>query len=138
MTKLNSPLPANEKERLEALLSYNILDTLSEGEYDNITKLASHICQVPIASISFIDDSRLWFKSRVGIDDPEAPREISFCQYTIMNDEIFEVTDTLKSEIFKDNPFVTGKSSFRFYAGAPLITPDGFNIGTLCLYDKKP
>ena len=138
MTKLNSPLPANEKERLEALLSYNILDTLSEGEYDNITKLASHICQVPIASISFIDDSRLWFKSRVGIDDPEAPREISFCQYTIMNDEIFEVTDTLESEIFKDNPFVTGKSSFRFYAGAPLITPDGFNIGTLCLFDKKP
>ena len=138
MTKLNGPLPANEKQRLEALLSYNILDTLSEREYDNITKLASHICQVPIASISLIDDKRLWFKSRIGLDASEVPREISFCQHSIVHDGIFEVPNTLESEIFKDNPFVTGTSSLRFYAGANLTTPDGFNIGTLCVFDKIP
>ena len=138
MTKLKNPLPANEKERLEALLSYDILDTLTEEEYDNISKLASYICQVPIASISLIDDKRLWFKSRIGIDETEAPREISFCQYSIMGNEIFEVPNTLENEIFKDNPFVTGKLKLRFYAGAPLTTPDGFNIGTLCVFDQVP
>ena len=138
MTKLKNPLPANEKERLEALLSYDILDTLTEEEYDNISKLASYICQVPIASISLIDDKRLWFKSRIGIDETEAPREISFCQYSIMGNEIFEVPNTLENEIFKDNPFVTGKLKLRFYAGAPLTTPDGFNIGTLCVFDQIP
>ena len=138
MTKLLYPLPINEKERLKTLLSYNVLDTLYEDEFDNITKVASYICHVPIASISLIDDKRVWFKSRIGIDVPEVPREISFCQYSIMDDRIFEVTDTHENEIFKDNPLVKGTPNFCFYAGVPLTTPDGFNIGTLCVFDKIP
>ena len=115
-----------------------MLDTLSEDEFDNITKVASYICHVPIASISLVDDKRVWFKSRIGIDVPEAPREISFCQYAIMENEIFEISNTLENETFKDNPLVTGAPNFRFYAGAPLTTPDGLNIGTLCVFDKIP
>ena len=138
MTKLNYPLPVNEKERLKALLSYHVLDTFSEEEFNNITTLAAYICQAPIALISLIDHQRLWFKSSIGIDISETPREISFCQYSIMDNVIFEVPNALENEIFKENPLVTGSSNFRFYAGAPLKTPDGFNIGTLCVFDKIP
>ena len=138
MTNSKYPLPINENERLEALLSYNVLDTFSEKEFDDITTLAAYICQVPIVSISLIDDKRLWFKSIIGLDISEIPREVSFCQYSIMGDELLEVPNTLENEIFKDNPFVMGVSNIRFYAGVPLTTPDGFNIGTLCMFDKTP
>ena len=138
MTKPTYPFAVNEKERLEALLSYNVLDSFSEEEFDSISTLAAYICQVPVALISFIDDKRVWLKSGIGIDISETPRQTSFCQYSILGDELFEVPNTLENEIFKNNLLVTGASNFRFYAGVPLRTPDGFNIGTLCVFDKTP
>ncbi|AWK05603.1 hypothetical protein HYN56_15705 [Flavobacterium crocinum] len=131
----NFPVPENELQRLAALKRYNILDTLPDNAFDDATKLVSFICGVPIAHISFIDESRQWFKSEIGIGVTEVPREISFCQYTIMESEMVEINDTHLNERFKDDPNVTGGFNVRFYAGVPLTTPDGFNIGTLCAID---
>ncbi|WPO77832.1 ATP-binding protein [Flavobacterium sp. KACC 22761] len=130
-----NPIPENEFERLAALKRYNILDTLPDHAFDDATKLVSYICGVPIAHISFIDESRQWFKSEIGIGVSEVPREISFCQYTIMESKLVEIDDTLLNERFKDDPNVTGGFKIRFYAGIPLTTPDGFNIGTICAID---
>ncbi len=138
MNKLNVPVPANELNRLKSLSNYQILDTFSEEEFDSITKLVAYICNVPTAFISLIDDKRQWFKSRIGLESSEMPRDISFCQYTIMDTAIFEVPDANLSETFKDNSLVTGIPFIRFYAGAPLTTPDGFNIGALCVIDQVP
>lgn len=129
------PIPANELERLAALRRYNILDTLPDHAFDDATKLVSYICGVPIAHISFIDKSRQWFKSEIGIGVSEVPREISFCQYTILESTMVEINDTFLNERFKDDPNVTGGFKVRFYAGIPLTTPDGYNIGTLCAID---
>lgn len=129
------PVPLNESERLAALRRYNILDTLPDHAFDDATRLVSYICGVPIAHISFIDESRQWFKSEIGIGLSEVPREISFCQYTIMESELVEIKDTLLNERLKDDPNVTGGFKVRFYAGIPLTTPDGYNIGTLCAID---
>ncbi|MFC5684166.1 GAF domain-containing hybrid sensor histidine kinase/response regulator [Flavobacterium sp. MAHUQ-51] len=132
---IKQPLIDNEQKRLEALQRYSILDTLPESTFDDATKLISYICGVPIAHISFIDDKRQWFKSEIGIGVSEVPREISFCQYTIMESEIVEINDTFLNERFKEDPNVTGGFKIRFYVGVPLTTPDGFNIGTLCALD---
>ncbi len=129
------PLPENELERLAALKRYNILDTLPDNAFDDATKLVSYICGVPIAHISFIDASRQWFKSEIGIGVSEVPREISFCQYTIMETKMVEINDTFLNDRFKDDPNVTGGFKVRFYAGIPLTTPDGYNIGTICAID---
>lgn len=129
------PLPANELERLAALRRYNILDTLPDTAFDDATKLVSYICGVPIAHISFIDESRQWFKSEIGIGVSEVPREITFCRYTILDTKMVEINDTFENERFKDDPNVTGGFNVRFYAGVPLTTPDGYNIGTLCAID---
>lgn len=137
MAKINT-LSANENERLIALNSYNVLDTLPEKEYDAITRLASYICQVPIALISLIDEDRQWFKSKFGLNVDETPRADAFCNYTILNDHILEVNNTLESETFKDNRLVTGAPDIRFYAGAPLIDPDGNRLGSLCVIDRVP
>ncbi|MCC9066360.1 GAF domain-containing hybrid sensor histidine kinase/response regulator [Flavobacterium piscisymbiosum] len=134
---MNNPQPIhhNELERLAALKRYNILDTLPEYAFDDATKLVSYICSVPIAHISFIDENRQWFKSEIGIGVSEVPREISFCRYTIMESEMVEISDTHLNDRFRDDPNVVDGFKVRFYAGVPLTTPDGYNIGTICAID---
>ncbi|MFB9076233.1 response regulator [Flavobacterium procerum] len=138
MTASITPVPLNETERLNALKRYNILDTLPDQVFDDATALVSYICGVPIAYISFIDENRQWFKSKVGFDISEIPREITFSRYTIMDSKIVEIPDTLLSERFKDDPNVTGGHKIRFYVGMPITTPDGYVIGVLCAVDHEP
>ncbi|UTA69136.1 PAS domain S-box protein [Emticicia sp. 21SJ11W-3] len=132
------PVPQNEKERLEALKSYCILDTPSEKEFDRLTKLASVICGVPISIITLLDENRQWFKSNIGLNAPETPRDISFCQYTILGDTVMEVEDATQDNRFRNNPLVLEYPQIRFYAGYPLIDPNGFTLGSLCVIDQKP
>lgn len=127
-----------ESERLKALSSYDILDTSKEKEYDDLAELAKLICNTPIALITFLDDSRQWFKSCFGLNIHETKKEISFCQYTIMDDDIMVIKDAQNHPLFRDNPLVIGDPHIRFYAGAPLITPDGFRLGSVCVIDKQP
>lgn len=134
-----TPQPANEGERLKALQDYGVLDTAPEAAFDDLTKLAAQICQVPTAMISLVDETRQWFKARVGIPVTETPREVSFCAHTILNpDEVMEVEDATKDPRFAASPLVTSGQNVRFYAGAPLVTPGGQAVGTLCVMDGKP
>jgi len=122
--------------RLKVLWQYEVLDTVPEEVFDDLTELAAHICEAPIALISLVDENRQWFKSKVGLTVNETSRETSFCAYAITQPDLFIVPDATLNPRFASNPLVTSDPKIRFYAGAPLITPDGYALGTLCVIDR--
>lgn len=131
-------LHANEVERLKALHSYGIIDTPVEPSFDDITKIASYVCQTPISIISLVDSGRQWFKSEIGLGVRETPMDQSICAHAILEHSFLEVEDVTKDARFDCNPLVTGDPHVRFYAGAVLRTPDGLPLGTVCVLDDKP
>jgi GAF domain-containing protein len=133
-----APIPENEAARLETLRQYQVLDTDSEDAFDDLTRLACYVCDAPTALISLVDANRQWFKARVGVRARETARSISFCGHAISQKGCFIIEDALADERFADNPLVISEPFIRFYAGMPLLSPEGFAIGTLCVMDRKP
>jgi signal transduction histidine kinase len=128
-----------EVQRLKELYKFDILDTPYEDEFDDIVKLASLLCNTSISTITLIDSSRQWFKAKVGLENRETSREVSFCSYAIAaNTDLYQVEDATKNRIFENNPLVTGNPNIRFYAGVPLVSSNGFSLGTLCVIDSQP
>lgn len=135
---MSAASPPNEIKRLKVLWQYEVLDTVPEEVFDDLTELAARICNAPIALISLVDEDRQWFKSRVGMTPQETSRDVSFCAHAIRGEGLFIVPDATQDSRFARNPLVTSDPKIRFYAGAPLITPDGHALGTLCVMDNVP
>ncbi len=137
---MSPPIPERDAERVSVLHAHRVLDTPPEADFDDLVQLASHICQVPMALISLVDRERQWFKARIGLESPETPREHSFCAHAICEpaQDLFVVNDALNDPRFADNPLVLGDPGIRFYAGTPLVTHDGWALGTLCVLDRTP
>jgi GAF domain-containing protein len=135
---MDATAPSQESARVAALDRYAILDTEPEQTFDDLVILAAHICKTPIAMLSLVDEHRQWFKSRVGIQIRETPKETAFCAHAIQQEDLFIVPDTFKDPRFKDNPMVQGEPHIRFYTGAPIVNEDGFALGTLCVIDRQP
>ena len=137
---MEAPIPANEEARLRTLQTYAILDTLPELAYDDIAQLAAQICGCPAGLVTFLDEKRQWMKAKYGLPPEltQCPREITICQTTICNDDVLYVPDLSKDHRFGDLPLVSGEFHLRFYCGAPLITPDGYALGTICVIDFQP
>jgi anti-sigma regulatory factor (Ser/Thr protein kinase) len=131
-------MASDERARLAALQRYRILDTEPERAFDDLTTLASQICRTPIALITLLDADRQWFKARVGVTQRETERSVSFCTHAIKQPDLYVVPDAKQDVLFKENPFVVGEPGIRFYAGAPLMTPDGHALGTICVLDQVP
>lgn len=133
-----APTPVNEARRLKVLWQYEVLDTVPEEIFDDLVELAGAICECPIALMSLVDETRQWFKAKVGLNASETSRDTSFCAHAILQPDLFIIPDATKDPRFKNNPLVLAEPKIRFYAGAPLITPDGHALGTLCILDKVP
>lgn len=135
---MSKPREKTEVKRLNVLWQYDVLDTVPEEVFDDLTELAARICEAPIALISLVDEDRQWFKSKIGLSVNETSRDVSFCAHAIKQQELFIIPDTTKDLRFAKNPLVVSDPKIRFYAGAPLITPDGYALGSLCVIDKVP
>lgn len=133
-----SPIIGNEEARLKSLADLEILDSLEEAEFNHIVSLAALICHTPISLVSFVDQTRQWFKAKIGIDIQQTSREVAFCSHTIQQPHVLVVPDATQDERFRTNPLVTGHPNIRFYAGAPILSPDGYPIGTVCVVDTQP
>ena len=132
------PIPLDEAERLAALRSYRVLDTQPESDFDALTETVAMVFGTPIALVSLVDTDRQWFKARVGLDARETSRDIAFCAHAMLGNDVFVVPNALEDPRFADNPLVVHAPQIRFYAGAPLIDPEGRRLGTLCAIDREP
>jgi signal transduction histidine kinase len=135
---MSPPQPANEAQRLENLQTYAILDTAQEQIWNDLAELAAYICETPISAISFVDQERQWFKSVIGLETRETSRDMAFCAYAILQPEPLIIPNTLADPRFEKNELVLQEPKIRFYAGAPIISEEGFELGSICVIDRQP
>ena len=135
---ISAELPDNEEMRLLDLSTYHLQHPGTEIEFDQLSELLAQYFNCPIALVTIIDSDRQWFKGKIGTTETGNSRELSFCSHTLFGDDVLVVEDATKDERFFDNPFVAGEFNIRFYAGAPIVSTEGYKLGTICLYDTKP